>query len=36
MTCVDYLRGAIKNVNDMLNGNNVAMKMFGDGHRPYP
>ena len=36
MTCVDYIKGAIKSVNDMLEKDKVAMKMFGDGHRPYP
>ena len=36
MTCVDYIKGAIKSVNDMLEKDNVALKMFGDGHRPYP
>ena len=36
MTCVDYIKGAIKSVNDMLGKDKVAMKMFGDGWRPYP
>ena len=36
MTCEDYLRGAIKNTNSLLNEEGVALKMFGDGKRPYP
>ena len=36
MACVDYIKGAIRNVNDMLEKDKVAMKMFGDGHIPYP
>ncbi len=36
MTCVDYCKGAIKNVEDILEKNKVALKMFGDGHRPFP
>ena len=36
MTCVNYIKGAIRNVNDMLERDKVVMKMFGDGHRPYP
>ena len=36
MSCVDYLKGAIKNVDNILGENNAALKMFGDGHRPYP
>ena len=35
MTCVDYIKGAINNVNDMLEEDKVAMKMFDDGHIPY-
>ena len=36
MTCVDYLKGAIRNVDNMLEEDNAALKMFGDGKRPYP
>ena len=36
MTCVDYIKSAIRNVNDTLEKDKVVMKMFGDGHRPYP
>ena len=36
MTCVDYLKGAIANVDKMLNESNAALKNFGVGHRPYP
>ena len=36
MTCVDYIKGAIENFNNMLGKDKVVMKMFGDGHRPYP
>lgn len=36
MTCTEYLRGAIKNVDKTLEENNTALKSFGDGHRPYP
>ena len=35
MTCVDYLKGAIKNVDNMLEESNTALKTFGNGHRPY-
>ena len=35
MTCVDYLKGAIRNVNNMLEESNTALKTFGNGHRPY-
>ena len=35
MTCVDYLTGAIKNVDDMLKLDGAALKMFGDGKRPF-
>ena len=36
MTCEDYLRGAIKNITDMLREDEVSLKMFGNGKRPYP
>lgn len=36
MTCVDYLRGAIENVNNMLKEQGSALKNVGDGKRPYP
>ena len=36
MTCVDYISGAIKSVNSMLEEDKASLKMFGDGHRPYP
>ena len=36
MACVDYIKGAIRNVHDMLEKDKVAMKIFGDGHRLYP
>ena len=36
MTCVDYLKGAITNVNNLLEEENTALKMFRDGKRPYP
>ena len=36
MSCTDYLRGAVKNVDEMLKEDNAALKSFGDGHRPYP
>ena len=35
MTCVDYLKGAIRNVDNMLEESNTALKTFGNGHRPY-
>lgn len=35
MSCVDYLDGAIKNVNTMLNNDKAALKMFGDSKRPF-
>ena len=35
MPCVDYIKGAIRNVNDMLEKDKVAMTMFGDRHSPY-
>ena len=36
MTCVEYLCGAIKNVDLILEGNKAYLKSFGGGHRPYP
>ena len=36
MSCIDYLKGAVKNVDDMLGEDKAALKSFGDGHRPYP
>ena len=35
MTCVDYLKGAIKNANNSLGEDTAALKMLGDGHRPF-
>ena len=36
MACVDYIKGAIVNANNILGTDKVAMKMFCDGHRPHP
>ena len=36
MTFIDYLHGAIKNVDYILEGNKSVLKSFGGGHRPYP
>ena len=36
MNCVDYLKGAIENVNNMLQEADSALKNCGDGKRPYP
>jgi hypothetical protein len=36
MNCVDYLKGTIKNVNNMLQEADSALKNCGDGKRPYP
>ena len=36
MTCVEYLHGAIKNVDSILEGNKADLKSFGGIHRPYP
>jgi hypothetical protein len=36
MSCVDYLKGSIENVNNMLQDSNSALKLCGDGKRPYP
>ena len=35
MPCVEYLRGAIKNVGLIVEGNKAALKYFSYGHRPY-
>ena len=36
MTYVEYLCGAIKNVDLILEGNMADLKSFGNGHCPYP
>ena len=36
ITCVEYMIGATKNLNFILEGNKSALKSFGDVHRPYP
>ena len=36
MTCTDYLKGAIQNVDTILKEDKTALKSFGSGHRPYP
>ena len=36
MTCVEYMHGAIKNVDSVLEGNKADLKSFGGGHCPYP
>ena len=36
MTCIEYLRGDIKNIDSILEGNKEALKSSGDGHRTYP
>jgi hypothetical protein len=36
MNCVDYLKGAIENVNNMLHDAGTALKNCGDGKRPFP
>lgn len=36
MTCVEYLTGAIANINNTLNESNTSLKNFGDGKRPFP
>ena len=33
--CVDYLKSAIKNVDNSLGVDKTALKNDGDGHRPY-
>ncbi|GFH55427.1 hypothetical protein CTEN210_11903 [Chaetoceros tenuissimus] len=36
MNCVEYLQGAISNVDKYLNECGSALKNYGDGKRPYP
>ena len=36
MTCVEYPREAIKDVDLILEGNKAALKYFGNEHRSYP
>ena len=36
MNCIAYLRGDIKNVDQMLEGNKAALKSFGDVYHTYP
>ena len=36
MNCVEYLRGAISNVDNLLKECNSSLKTYGDGKRPYP
>ena len=36
MNCVEYLQGAISNVDKYLNECDSALKNYGDGKRPYP
>lgn len=36
MTCVDYLKGTIEEVNKTLHESGTALKNFGKGERPYP
>ena len=36
MTCVDYLDGAIKNADLIIEGNKAALNSFGGEHRPCP
>ena len=36
MNCAEYLRGSIKKVDLVLEGNKVVLKSFGDGKCPYP
>ena len=36
MHCVEYLRGAINNVDQILEGNQSSPKSFGDVHHTYP
>ena len=33
---IGYMRGAIKNVDSVLEGNKADLKSFGGGHCPYP
>ena len=36
MTCIEYLRRDINNVDSILKVNKAALKFFGDGYHPYP
>ena len=36
MTCVECMRGAIKKVDSIIEGNKADLDSFGDGNRPYP
>ena len=36
MTCVDNLKGAMKNLENLLKEEGSTLKNFGDGKRPYP
>lgn len=36
MNCVEYLQGAISNVDNLLKEYNSSLKAYGDGKRPYP
>ncbi|GFH56846.1 hypothetical protein CTEN210_13322 [Chaetoceros tenuissimus] len=36
MNCVEYLKGAIENVDNQLQDHDSALKNYGDGKRPYP
>ena len=36
MNCVEYLKGAISNVDNLLKESNSSLKAYGDGKRPYP
>ena len=36
MDCVEYLKGAISNVDNLLKESNSSLKAYGDGKRPYP
>ena len=36
MICIEYLRGDIKNVYSILEGNKANLKSFGDEHSSYP
>ena len=36
ITCIEYILGAINNIDSILEGNKVALKSFEYGHCPYP
>ena len=36
MNCVEYLKGAISNIDNLLKESNSSLKMYGNGKRPYP